>query len=236
MTPHNGRDVEPFEKVNAARPGFLTVAECKRLINAADPGSGFRDLVRAALTTGCRYGELCALQVRDFARGKVHISESKSGRPRDVELSPEGAAFFEQLTAGRAGAEIMLRNRGRVSRALERQRELLRKQGKPEKDAKIEDDGRWHKSEQSRPMAEACKGAKIVPAVGFHQLRHTWASLAVMNEMPLMVVARNLGHANTLMVEKHYGHLHDDYVKKAIRAAAPTFGFVRDKKLAVLPR
>ena len=38
------------------------------------------------------------------------------------------------------------------------------------------------------------------------------------------------------MVEKHYGHLHDDYIKKAIRAAAPTFGFVRDKKLAVLPR
>ena len=85
-------------------------------------------------------------------------------------------------------------------------------------------------------MREACRRAKIVPPVGFHQLRHTWASLATMNEMPLMVVARNLGHANTLMVEKHYGHLHDDYVKKAIRAAAPRFGFVRGKKLAVLPR
>jgi len=237
LDPTQWQDVEPFEKVYAGRPGFLSVAESKRLINAADAASGFRDLVRAALITGCRYGELCALKVSDFQRGKViYVSESKSGKPRDVVLTGEGAAFFEQLTAGRAGDEIMLRNRGRVSRALEQQQELLRKQGKPEKDAKIEDVGRWHKSEQSRPMAEACKRAKILPAVGFHQLRHTWASLAVMNEMPLMVVARNLGHANTLMVEKHYGHLHDDYIKKAIRDSAPTFGFAKDKKIAVLAR
>jgi integrase len=209
LDPIAWQSVEPFEKVNAARPGFLTVAECKRLINAADPGAGFRDLVRAALTTGCRYGELCALHVRDFARGKIYVRESKSGKPRDVELNPEGAAFFEQLTAGRdAGAWMFQRADG----------------------------GPWLKSMQARPMREACRRAKIVPAVGFHQLRHTWASLSVMAEMPLMVVARNLGHANTLMVEKHYGHLHDDYIKKAIRAAAPTFGFVRDKKLAVLPR
>ena len=73
-------------------------------------------------------------------------------------------------------------------------------------------------------MREACRGAKIVPAVGFHQLRHTWASLAVMKEMPLMVVARNLGHVDTRMVEKHYGHLAPSYVADAIRAAAPRFG------------
>jgi integrase len=209
LDPTPWQSVEPFKKVDAARPGFLSIAECKRLINAADPMTGFRDLVRAALTTGCRYGELCALEIRDFQRGKIYVRESKSGKSRDVELNPEGVAFFEQLTAGRAADALMFQ----------------RGNGSP-----------WLKSMQARPMREACRGAKIVPAVGFHQLRHTWASLAVMKEMPLMVVARNLGHANTLMVEKHYGHLHDDYIKKAIRAAAPKFGFVRDKKLAVLPR
>lgn len=209
LDPIPWQSVEPFKKVDAARPGFLSVAECQRLINAADPASGFRDLVRGALTTGCRYGELCALEVRDFAHGKIYIRKSKSGKPRDVELNPEGAAFFEQLTAGREASALMFQRA---------------------------DGGPWKTAAQGKPMRDACRRAKIVPAVGFHQLRHTWASLAVMNEMPLMVVARNLGHANTLMVEKHYGHLHDDYVKKAIRAAAPTFGFVRDKKLAVLPR
>jgi integrase len=37
----------------------------------------------------------------------------------------------------------------------------------------------------------------------FHILRHTWASLAVMNGTPLLVVAKNLGHADTRVVEEH---------------------------------
>ena len=43
---------------------YLTVAEAKRLINAADPD--FRILVQAALQTGARYGELARLTVTDF--------------------------------------------------------------------------------------------------------------------------------------------------------------------------
>jgi hypothetical protein len=38
-----------------------------------------------------------------------------------------------------------------------------------------------------------------------------------------MVVAKNLGHADTRMVEKHYGHLAPSYVADAIRAGAPRF-------------
>jgi hypothetical protein len=42
--------------------------------------------------------------------------------------------------------------------------------------------------------------------------------------MPLMVVARNLGHADTRMVERHYGHLAPSFIADAIRASAPRFG------------
>jgi hypothetical protein len=45
-----------------------------------------------------------------------------------------------------------------------------------------------------------------------------------MNGAPLMVIARNLGHTDTRMVEKHYGHLALSYVAEQIRAAAPRFG------------
>ena len=45
-----------------------------------------------------------------------------------------------------------------------------------------------------------------------------------MNGVPLMVVARNLGHADTRMVERHYGHLAQSYVREAIRAGVPSFG------------
>jgi integrase len=189
------RRVKPFEKVSASRPGFLTVEEARRLINGCDPDS--RPLVEAALLTGCRWGELRALRVGDFVNGKIHIARSKSGKPRDVVLTEEGGAFFAAATIGRASAELLF----------------------------VHDDGSpWLKSQQARPMREACAHASIKPAIGFHQLRHTWASLAVMNGMPLMVVARNLGHATTIMVERHYGHLTTTFVDEAVRASAPRFG------------
>ena len=37
-----------------------------------------------------------------------------------------------------------------------------------------------------------------------------------LNGVPLMVVAKNPGHTNTRMVEKHYGHLAPRYVADAI--------------------
>ena len=43
----------------------------------------------------------------------------------------------------------------------------------------------------------------------------------VMDAVPLIVVARNLGDADTRMVEKHYGYLATSYVREAIRAAKP---------------
>lgn len=191
------RRVEPFENVDAARVRYLTVAEAKRLINAAEPD--FRALVQGALQTGARYGELVALQVADFNpdSGTVAIRRSKSGKPRHIVLTDEGAAFFARHVAGRAGTELMFVKAG---------------------------GGAWGSSHQLRPMADACRNGRITPPIGFHGLRHTWASLAVMNGTPLMVVARNLGHADTRMVEKHYGHLAPSYVADAIRAGAPRFG------------
>jgi integrase len=202
-----GRRVKPFGKVDAVRIRYLTVAEAKRLINACDPE--FRPLVQAALQTGARYGELIALEVQDFNgdAGTVFIRKSKSGKPRHVILTAEGQSFFAQITAGRAGSERMF--------------------SRP-------DGSEWGKSDQARPMREACERAKISPPVGIHALRHTWASLSVMAGVPLMIVAKNLGHADTRMVEKHYGHLAPSYIVDAIRAGAPKFGFKPDKKLVPL--
>ena len=83
-------------------------------------------------------------------------------------------------------------------------------------------------------MLEACERGKIDPPATFHVMRHTWASHSVMNGVPLMVVARNLGHSDTRMVEQHYGHLAPSYVADAIRAGAPRFGFKPDRKIATI--
>ncbi len=151
------RRVEPFENVDAARVRYLTIAEAQRLIAACDPI--FRPLVEAALQSGARYGELIRLEVRDFNpdAGTIAIRQSKSGKPRHVVLTEEGADLFAGLTLGRAGAEPMFTKAG---------------------------GGTWGASHQRRPMIEACARAKIAPPISFHGLRHTYASLSVMNGAP----------------------------------------------------
>jgi integrase len=202
-----GRRLAPFENVEVARVRYLTVTEAERLINACDVE--FRPLVRAGLETGCRYGELTQLETCDFNpdANTLTIRQSKSGEPRHVVLTKEGAAFFRRHCAGRDGHEKMFRH---------------------------DDGSEWQKSEQARPMAEACTRAKIKPAISFHILRHTWASLAVMKNVPLLVVAKNLGHADTRMVEKHYGHLAPSFIADAIRAGAPRYRVKEDKGVVPL--
>ena len=103
------RKVKPFKQVDAARIRYLTLEEAKRLINASDPE--FRPAVQAALQTGARYGELIRLQVRDFDAkvGTVAVRQSKSGKPRHIVLTDEGATLFRQFTAGRLGDDFILR-------------------------------------------------------------------------------------------------------------------------------
>jgi hypothetical protein len=49
-----------------------------------------------------------------------------------------------------------------------------------------------------------------------------------------MVVAKNLGHGDTRMAEKHYAHLAPSYIADVIQEGAPRFGFKPDRKVVAL--
>jgi integrase len=203
------RRVESFENADAARVRYLSKEEITRFINAAD--QDFRKLARGALETGARYGELGRFLVADFNpdAGTLSVPHPKTGKPRHIVLSEDGIAFFEEVTAGRkAGEHIFLKADG----------------------------SRWLDDHQTAPMGETNERAKIDPPINFHGLRHTWASHAVMNGMPLMVVAKNLGHTSTKMVEKHYGHLAPSFIVDAVRDHAPNFGAGENKVKKLRPR
>jgi len=192
------RAVRGFREVSAARPGYLSDQESLLLVNAS--ASPFKELVTAALLTGARYGELGRLVVRNFhaESGTVEIRKSKSGKSRSIVLSAEGRAFFARQCSGRAADDLI----------------LPRSDGCP-----------WGKANQARPMAEACKAAKI-KATNFHALRHTYASRLVMRGVPLVVIASQLGHTGITMVERHYGHLSQSFVVDAVRGAFGDLGIV----------
>lgn len=201
------RRLKKFRSADSARTEWLTIDQCKRLINAAAPD--FRPLVHAAMLTGARWGELRALKCCDYdpVSGTIHIAESQSGKPRCVYLTDDGQAAFESWTAGRAESEVIFKDRF----------------GNP-----------WGSHDQHRPMAAACKAAGIEPAIGMHTLRHTYASSLVQAGVSLAIVAEALGHADTRMVSKHYGHLAPSHVADAIRAHLPALGIEIDNKVSRL--
>ncbi len=186
-----------FRSVDSARLRWLTIGEAKRLQNACAPD--FRSLVRAALLTGCRAGELLALRAGDFdiSSKTLLIADSKSGKPRRVPLTDDGVALFETITAGKvANDPVFLRADGSA----------------------------WYRMALVRAMNDACEGGKVSPTATFHCLRHTYASHLVQKGVPLLFVAAALGHRDARMVEKHYGHLAPSHVADMIRAKLPRFG------------
>ncbi len=190
--------LKPFKGVDRPKTRFLEGDEVVRLLNACDPD--FRRIVRGALLTGCRYGELCRLRVGDFkARPMpmILLEDTKSGKGRHVYLNEEGAAFFEGLTAGRRDAEPM----------------FLRDDGEP-----------WGRSHQTRRMLEASETAEIDPPAGFHELRHTYASHYLMNGGDLPDLAQQLGHADTRMTLRHYARLADRWRAERAQRHVPSFG------------
>jgi integrase len=143
------RKAKPFRETDVPIVHFLSDDECQRIVNACD--GAFRNIVKGALLTGCRYGELTRMRAGDFnaEAGTITVRESKSGKPRHVALTDEARALFSELTAGQFGGDLIF----------------------------VRDDEKaWGPSHQQRPLDAASARAKIKPAATFHILRHTYAS------------------------------------------------------------
>ena len=175
---------------------FLSREEIARLHRVLDRyAEGSRseaqqaDIIRLLLLTGCRMSEIVRLR-RDEARGdRLQLRDSKTG-PRTIMLNAEAQ-------------EILGR--------------LMQQTGSP-----------WvfpSASDSSRPRARhpslwyAIRREAGIEDVRLHDLRHTVASQAVLNGVPLTVAARLLGHTNVRMTMR-YAHVGD----REIEAAAERVG------------
>ena len=159
---------------------FLTAGEMARL-NAVLTRDEFYcpqavAIVRLLMLTGCRLGEVVSLEW-DWIRGKrIHLPDSKSG-PRTVWLSSAARAVIDAIPRYSEDCPFLF-----PARPPTRHNDNVEYQ--------------WHRIRNEAGL----------PGLRIHDLRHSWTSVAAMNGVDMVTVARLLGHALAETTER-YTHL-----------------------------
>lgn len=167
--------------------GFLSFDQAQTLVKEADAGM-WRTMITLAVRTGLRLGELRALAVKDIdlERHQIHVRRAawkdivgtpKGGRHRIVDLSQQAEKALRDMPLPEDGFVFVATGRT-----------MLTKEA-----------CKW-------PLWRACDRAKLGKRIGWHALRHTFASHLVARGAPLKAVQELLGHTDIKMT-MCYAHL-----------------------------
>ena len=181
------RLVTKFKDVGQRRrDAFLSHEQRKALLDACP--ADLAALVKAALLTGFRPGELAALNVGDVvaSTGTIHVN-GKTGH-RDVVVSAKALAHFKECAKDKLPLTPL----------------LTRADGK-----------RWGKDGWKKLFDDARTKAKLPPAVVLYSCRHTAISEMLMSGMDSLAVAKQTG-TSVAMIESNYGHLTSTHLQQQL--------------------
>ena len=187
---------------------FLTADEMARLntVLTRDEFHCPREVavIRLLLLTGCRVGEIVSLEWGWIKGKRILLPDSKSG-PRTVWLSSAARAVIDAIP--RYGDDCALLFPAR-----------------PPDRPTVTVPHQWDRIRREAGL----DGLRL------HDLRHNWASVAAMNGVDLVTIAKLLGHALVETTER-YAHLSDrsvadaaDRVSSRIQAALTGHGRKRE--------
>lgn len=194
------RDVPRFKWKQVSKNDdypFLSSEQVSRLVAAASPDF-WRPLVLFLLRTGARFGEAAALRwedlVLDGPTPTVHIRRgvavnvvglTKTGRDRKVPLGP---ALVAELRRFRHDREFVF-----VRPA----------------------DGKFLSPASTRKHLHKICDRAGVPRIGWHTLRHTFATELTARQVSLRIVQKLLGHTSIKTTER-YVHASEDTLHESV--------------------
>jgi len=196
--------VKPFrESPNRFR--FLSAEEADQLMEHASPH--VRPIILTMLHSGGRVTEVLRLQWGDvdLERGVLYFDQSntKSGKQREVPVSPELAAMF--------------RERRKVRSLREADGHVFTWMGQPIQRF----EGAFRTARKRTGL-----GDDVTP----HTCRHTFASWYMINGGDLYRLQKYLGHS-TIALTQRYAHLSKDYLKAGVEFIGAPRGGVRGHRV-----
>ncbi len=176
------------------------------------------DIIDALVSTGLRWGEVTALQPRDFTfvskrptlrvqrawkrrgEGGTFLGAPKTKKSRrTLVLTPDQVQLFQRICKGKKPTDLFFT---------------------------APEGGAWHSgvfhAHRWKPALDAANTAGLTKRPRIHDLRHTHASWLIAGKVPLPVIQARLGHESITTTVDRYGHLlesSDDEVVAAVEWA-----------------
>lgn len=168
-------------------------------------GCDYHALFYLALTAGLRAGELLALEWADIEGERLHVQRTASTKG-DV-----------SAPKSRAGTRLLTLPTDTLS-TLELHQQGLRAAGIESPLVFPTSRGTMPNHSNVRRSLHAWAERASVPRIRLHDLRHTYASMAIFAGMNAVELARNLGHADASFTLRRYAH----FFERATPRRAPT--------------
>ena len=207
--PVDSLDVSQRPRAEHTEAPYFTDEELPVLLAALSDYN--RPLVKLALLTGMRRGELLALRWShvDLLNGTIHVR----------------VAYTDGLGVSPPKSLRSIREVELTGAAVSVLQELLQTQGMQDEDVLLfpplvpTEDGYRHGYDIARRVLYPAMRRAGIPRDGqhltpptkanrtFHSLRHTYARVALENGVELSWLSRQMGHSSTAVTDTRYGHL-----------------------------
>ena len=195
----------PLEAIKRAAPRHrrarveaLTEKEAQGLRRAAK-GHRLEALVTLALTTGMRQGEIFALRWSDvdLKRRTLYVRRSAQEIAGEVTfVEPKTAQSRRRITLSAVAVEALKGRQALAKREARAELVFPDEHGRP-----------LRKDPYSRKDWDPVRKAAGLPDLNFHRLRHTAASLLLIEGVHPKVVSEMLGHSSISLTLDTYSHL-----------------------------
>jgi len=174
------------------RERYLTKEELPRFLKALEEHSDQMSMaaIRLLLYTGCRKGEILTLQWHQvrFDEGRLYLPKTKNGNSRSIILNAKATDVLKVLYPNkREDQEYVFPSRAGTRKG--------------------------HLNDLRKPLQKVCEAAGI-DDLRVHDLRHSFATLAIQGGASLYDVQKLLGHSDISMTQR-YAHMVDDSLQKA---------------------
>ena len=187
---------------NLKDPPISFVATTK-VGSANDGGATIKQMIRAAifiaLKTGARIGEVLGLTKEDilFDTDEINVEKTWDYRKGDNFKKTKNVGSIRKIYTDKETMQTMQKYLDWMGRyEVKTKRDTLF----------IASDVGTHPSTFNLELKRILTELDI-EIITMHKLRHTQASILIAKDVPLQLVAKRLGHTDTTMIQRVYGHL-----------------------------